>query len=348
MMNKKKKIFIFLGVMVIVFVIVISLLFISLQPTSKNNESVVFTIQNGESKNVILDNLKDANLIRSKYSALIYMYLSGKKNIQAGTYDLTRDMGSTKIIDTITNGDIINDKRPSVKITFKEGMTIEEYMMLLADNTDLEYSTIIKEINEQDFLKKLIDDYSFLTNDILDTDLYYGLEGYLFPETYYFYLDTTLEQAIRRMLNETATKLNEIKKDIDASSYNIHELYTIASIVEKEVNNYEDRTKVAQVIYTRLNRNMSLGMDTTTYYGAGKKMGESITANLNDVNPYNTRLVSFIGLPAGPICNPSLDSIKATLNPSDTNYVYFFADRDGVTHFTASKDEFENFKRIYR
>ena len=347
-MTKKRKLLIFLGIIIGLIIALICLFFISLKPTSKNNESVVFTIQSGESKSVILDNLKDANLINSKYSTLVYMYLTGKKNIQAGSYDLTRDMGTTLIIDIITSGDIINDKRPSVKVTFKEGITLEEYMELLTEATDLEYYKVIEEINNPDFLKKLIEDYSFLTNDILDTDLYYGLEGYLFPETYYFYVDTTLDQAVRRMLNETASKLNEVKGELEDRSYNIHEILTIASIVEKEANNYEDRTKVAQVIYTRLARNMSLGMDTTTYYGAGKKLGESITANLNDVNPYNTRLVSFIGLPAGPICNPSLDSIKATLNPSDTNYVYFFADRDGIVHFTASKDEFENFKIIYK
>lgn len=347
-MNKKKILLIVLGIISGLLIILISFFFISLGPTSKSNESVVFTIQSGESKNVILDNLKDANLIKSKYSTLVYMYLTGKKNIQAGSYDLTRDMGAKKIISAITSGDIIDDKRPSVKITFKEGITLEEYLELLAENTDLEYDTIIKEINDQEFLKSLIADYSFLSNDILDTDLYYGLEGYLFPETYYIYVDTTLKEAIKRILNETSAKLNSIKDELDNSSYSIHEILTIASIIEKEANTYEDRCKVAQVIYTRLNRNMSLGMDTTTYYGAGKKLGESITANLNDVNPYNTRLVSFIGLPAGPICNPSLESIKAALNPSDTNYVYFFAESNGTMHFTASKDEFENFKIIYK
>ena len=89
----------------------------------------------------------------------------------------------------------------------------------------------------------------------------------------------------------------------------------------------EDREKVSQVIYTRLDKKMALGMDVTAYYGSHLSLKETITTKeLNAVNPYNTRNLSFIGLPVGPICNPSLESINAALNPSDTNFEYFYAD----------------------
>ena len=175
------------------------------------------------------------------------------------------------------------------------------------------------------------------------------LEGYLYPETYAFYKDTTLEAAISKMLDETDKRLSSVKDKIESSNYSVHEILTMAAIVEKEAVNSEDRAKVAQVIYTRLDRNMNLGMDVTTYYGVRKDMKETLTViDLNDENPYNTRVATFIGLPAGPICNPSMSSIEAVLEPANTDYVYFFADiLTGNVYFTADYNEFLEFQELY-
>ncbi len=346
----KKKLFIILGVIVGIIAILIGSYFIMLKPVSTKDELVTFVVNKGDSKNVVVDNLKEAKLIKNKYATLVYIVLSGSKNLQAGTYELTRNMSTQEIINSLANGEVVMVKKPTVKVLFKEGLTIKNYMELLAENTTLEYDTIIKEINSKDFLKPLINDYWFLTDDILDEKIYYALEGYLFPETYEFYEDTTLNQAVRRMLDITNKKLTEIKDQIENSEYSIHEILTIASICEKEAKTYEDRTGVAQVINTRIAKNMSLGMDVTSYYGVGKELSENnITSKeLEDNNPYNTRVVTFLGLPVGPICNPGISSIKAALNPSDTNYIYFYADiNTGRLHFTDNYEEFKGFKKIY-
>ena len=117
----------------------------------------------------------------------------------------------------------------------------------------------------------------------------------------------------------------------------------MASIIEKEALNKTDRETVSQVIYTRLNSGMTLGMDVTTYYGVFKDMTDGLTiSDLNDKNPYNTRHKDFMGLPAGAICNPSIESITASLNPSDTDYVYFFADvNTGKVYFAKTYEEFK-------
>ncbi len=213
----------------------------------------------------------------------------------------------------------------------------------------MDYAILEKKVNDKEFIKELISEYWFLTDDILNEDIYYALEGYLYPNTYEFYKDATLEDILRRILNNTNKVLQSVKDDIEKSNYTTHEILTMASIVEKEAVSYTDREKVAQVIYTRLDKKMSLGMDVTSYYGVQKDMKESLTKNdLNDNNPYNTRLVTFLGLPVGPICNPSIESIKAVLNPADTNYIYFFADiTTGNVYFTDNASEFENFKKIY-
>lgn len=349
-MNKKTKIILIIsGIILAIIAIFIGLYFYLLTPVSKESTIVNFTINQGDSKMEIANNLKDANLIKSKYATLFYIVLSGNTNIQAGSYELNRNMSTEDIIRSLANGDVINAERDSVSLTFREGITLEEYLKLLSENTNLEYDAMLEEINNSEFLNSLIDDYWFLTDDILNNDLYYGLEGYLYPNTYQIHTETTLNEVIRKMLDETAKQLEIFRSEIDASNYSVHEILTMASIAEKEAMNYEDRTKVAQVIYTRLDKGMNLGMDVTTYYGVHKSMTETLTTlDLADDNPYNTRNASLIGLPVGPICNPSSESIRAVLNPADTNYIYFFADIiTGNVYFTDDYNEFLEFQRLY-
>lgn len=346
---KNKKLLIILGVILGIIVALIATYFILLTPNSKSNKVITFTVKKGDGKEKIVDNLKDAKLIRSKYATIIYLVISGNKNLQAGTYEFSRDMSTQNIINSLNSGDVIKEFKPSVKITLKEGVTLKEYMKLISDGTNIDFDEAIKKVNDKSFLKGLIADYWFLTEDILDDNIYYALEGYLFPETYEFYKETTIEQVIRRILNVTNEKLSPLKEEIKKSKYSVHEIITIASIAEKEANKYEDRRMVAQVINKRLELNMSLGMDVTSYYGVQKSMKETLTrVDLNDENPYNTRVTTFIGLPVGPICNPSLDSINAVLEPANTDYVYFVADiLTGKVYFAKDIDGFNELVRKY-
>ncbi len=351
--NKKKIVFLILGIIVLIIAILIGIFFYALTPVSKKYEEVTFEVVKNEGKEKIVENLKDANLIKSKYVTLLYIILNGNKNIQAGVYEFSRNMSTEDIIKSLNKGEVIEEKRPSSTITFVEGITLKKYLELVSEDTNLDYDIIIKEINDKAYLKGLVADYWFLTDDILDDDIYFPLEGYLFPNTYEFYEETTLDTVVRKMLNETKKQLEPIKEEIEKSKYSVHDILTIASIVEKEANSEEDREKVAQVIYKRLNMNMSLGMDVTTYYGVQKeykdKNGKDVkltVKDLNDNNPYNTRVTTFLGLPIGPICNPSITSIKAALNPADTDYTYFYA-TNGKVLFTNNYSEFENWKKIY-
>ena len=151
------------------------------------------------------------------------------------------------------------------------------------------------------------------------------------------------------MLDEMDKVLTPLKDKINEQEYNVHELLTIASIAEKEALNKSDREKVSQVIYTRLDMGMTLGMDVTTYYGVFKDMTDNLTPqDLAAFNPYNTRNSSFKGLPAGAICSPSKESIVAALNPSDTDYVYFIADvKTGKVYFAVTPKEFYELKDKY-
>ena len=152
------------------------------------------------------------------------------------------------------------------------------------------------------------------------------------------------------MLDNTEKKLEAYKTKIEESNYSVHQILTIASIIENESMYDEDRSMVAQVIYKRLDVNMSLGMDVTTYYAVKKDLSEELTkSDLASVNAYNTRNTSFKGLPVGPICNMGVKSIEAALNPSDTNYLYFYADiKTGKLYFAENNEEFQKLIETYR
>lgn len=344
----KKKMLIISGVVIGLIGIMIGLYFYLLTPIGKN-ETVELIVHQGDSKTEIISNLKSSNLIRSKSAAIIYLVVTNQRNMQAGTYEFKRNMSTNEIISSLNAGKIKNAKKDEVSVALIEGVTLKKYIKLISDNTNIDYDDAIKTLNDKKFLKELINDYWFLTNDILDDDIYYALEGYLFPETYNFYKETTIEEVIRKILNETNKKFEPIKKELESSKYSVHEILTMASIVEKEANSNEDRATVSQVIYKRLGINMSLGMDVTSYYGVGKEMTEELTKlDLFDKNPYNTRVTTFIGLPVGPICNPSMSSINAVLNPSDTNYLYFVADiLTGKVYFAEDKAGFDELKKLY-
>lgn len=348
-MKKNKKLIVILSVIVGLILVGIVTLMILLSPVSKSTDIVEFTVKKGEGKEKIVENLKDAKLIKSKYATFIYIVLSGKKNLQAGSYELSRNMSVKDIITSLSTGDVVNVKRDEVRITFKEGDTLKNFVTMVANETNIDYDEAIKKLSDKAYLKGLIADYWFLTDDILDEDIYFPLEGYLYPETYNFYKETNIEQVIRKVLNVTNERLEPLKSKIENSKYNIHELLTIASIAEKEANTNSDRAMVTQVIYKRLSLNMALGMDVTSYYGVQKEMTEVITQlDLNDKNPYNTRVTTFIGLPVGPICNPSIGSINAALEPADTDYLYFVADiLTGKVYFAETNEEFNALVKKY-
>lgn len=335
----KKKVAIISSI-VIVIIYIILYLFLGLRSVSKESVQVKFNVRAGENKVKIISNLKSAGLIRSRASALAYVFLNPKLNLQAGTYTLDKSMDTKQIIKNINDGKI-DEIVATKKITFVEGRRITDYLKQIEVNFGIKYDDMIKKLKDEDFLDELINKYDFLTSEIKNKSIYYSLEGYFYPDTYEFYENTSFENIINVVLNNLNQKLSTVS-NLSGSKYSVHEILTMASIIEQEAVTTDDRAKVSQVIYKRLDNNMSLGMDVTAYYGVQKSLKEPITqGDLNSSNPYNTRLTSFIGLPVGPICNPSIISINAALNPASTNYEYFYADiTTGKVYFSEDAQGF--------
>lgn len=335
------------GLLVMGFSVVITLCTyynINMSKVSNDDTIKVITIENGSSIGSIAKNLKENNLIKNITIFKVYTYISNKTNLKAGTYELSEDMGVKKIVNILEDGALTKGNA----ITLKEGENIRILSNLISENTSNEYDDVISTINNMEYIDTLIDKYWFLTEDIKNSDIYYSLEGYLYPNTYSVNDNTTAEKIIELMLDETDKQLSKYKEDIDKSDLSVHEIITLASVVELEVANKNDRKDVAEVFYNRLKSNSfpTLGSDATSYYGAkiDDWKNTKLTSNeLNDcTNKYNTRCSTNIGLPVGPIGNPSIESIEAVLYPNEHDYYYFVNDCDGKLYMTKTQIEHNN------
>jgi len=215
---------------------------------------------------------------------------------------------------------------------------------VISENTSNKYDAVISKSNDKDYINRLATKYWFIDKDVQKDGTFYKLEGYLYPNTYVFKnKNVTIEDIFNKMLIETDKVLSKYKTEIEKSKLSTQQIITLSSIVELEGLSDKDRPNIASVFYNRLNKNMSLGSDVTACYA--QKIDDTTlchkTANFNYKSDYNTRLVSKLGLPTGPICNPSESSIKAVLNAPKTDYLYFVADKDTNVYFFKTKDEFD-------
>ena len=331
--------FSFIILMLISFVIASS---IFLSPVDKSSEDTVkFVVETGSSKNLIADNLEKAGLIRNALFFKFYIKFNINKELYAGTYNLSKSMSVDEIIKTLNSNKSIENE--GVTITFIEGKRVTDYAKKISEIFGYSEKEVLDTINNADFIKKMIDSYWFVTEDIKNEKIYYSLEGYLFPDTYNLKKNATIEEIFNTMIYTMGQKLSVYKDDIEISKLSIHELLTLASIVELEGANSTDRKGVAGVFYNRLALKEPLGSDVTTYYGAKKNFNRDLSqSNLKACNGYNTRAESscpIIGLPVGPIASPSLASIDAVIEPEQNDYYYFVADKNKKTYFSKTYSE---------
>lgn len=311
--------------------------FNSLNPVDESaTENIEFSVKKGESTSAILSNLKQAGLIKSELTMKIYVKMH-PGTPQAGDYILTKKMSAGEIYNNIISGKVTYD---TVWVQFVEGKRLTYYADVISENFGYSKEEVLKTLDDREFIKTLINKYDFLTEEILDDKIYHPLEGYLFADKYEMTKDASIKDIITRLLDETQSKLSSFEGQIENSQYSIHELMTLASIVELEGARSKDREGVAGVFYNRLRAGWTLGSDVTTYYAVNKDFSTDLTvSDLNSCNGYNTRGSCVKGLPAGPIATPSFASIKATLNPESHDYFYFVADKNGNTYFNKTDAE---------
>lgn len=306
-------------------------------PTDKSsNAKVEVVIKQGMSTSQIASLLKKKYLIKDEFFFKVYMKLNRRDSIKASTYYLSKNMSLDNIVSLLEKGASNTD----ISITFKEGKTIKDYAKLLSETTNISEDEFLTKMKDKTYLASLIKSYWFLTDAILDSNIYYGLEGYLAPDTYNFKdKDVTVEEVIKTLLDQEEKNLSPYKDTL--SKMNVHEVLTLASISELEGLKDTDRKLIVGVFQNRLSKGMNLGSDVTTYYAFNQAMDKDLTSEMfNTYNPYNTRSSEMAGkLPVGPICNPSIESIMASINPTKSDYYYFVADKNGNVYYTKTSSE---------
>ena len=333
-----KKIFI---VVIVLFVLVTGGLFFYLSGLgavdSDNKEPINVNVPTGSGASYIVELLDENGLIKNKTIAKVHARIGGYNSLQANSYIFNKSMSLPEMMKAINTGDF--DYLSKEKITVREGLTIPQVAEDLAAELPFTKAEFIAKWSDKAYLKELIADYWFLSDDILSSDIKYPLEGYLYPETYFITEEEpTIDSVTRMMLNMMDQQLTPLKKDIKASGFSVHELLTLGSIVERESSNVvEAMPEVAGVFINRLNQGISLGSDVTVNYIFEKDGVELTLDQLNSDNPYNTR--KFTGLPPGPICTVNLTAIDGVLNYKKTDKMFFYATPEGEIIFSKTVGE---------
>ena len=316
---------------------------LSLRPVQDGNlESVIVDIVPGQGTEGIAEALKENNLIKDDLVFKIYCKLNEVNNMRAGTYDLNKNMSVEEIVNKLQAGDVVIKE---INVTFPEGKNMRDIAKIISENTNNSYEDVMNVFESKEYAKGLIENYWFLTDEILDDSIYYPLEGYLYPDTYTFEsVDVSIDDIIKIMLNQTDKVLSEYQIEINSKGYTVHQFLSLASVVENEGISTEDRKGIARVFLNRIERGMALQSDVTTYYAFKVNMGDRdlTQSELNTANPYNTRGPNMEGkIPVGPISNVSESAIEATLNPSDSDALFFVADKNGKVYFSNTNAEHE-------
>lgn len=262
-----------------------------------------------------------------------------------GAYDVKRNLDYEALINLLLSD--VEDNKEYVTVTIPEGQTVKELAQILVDNKVLsDVGTFLELCNSTHF----DEDYNFLSEITNGADRYYKLEGYLFPDTYDFYIGETPENIIYTMLNNYEYRISEkvvdrhdekvrIKELVENSGYSIDEIMIIASIIQAEAANSEDMYYVSSVLHNRLTADADMGvsflsLDSTKFYPYRKK--SDLPENIR--NTFESSYDTYVkkGLPDGEICNPGTAAILAALEPYETDYYYFCHDKDGKPYYAST------------
>lgn len=320
-----------------------------LRPVEENSEEVVeIEVPMGSSKNEIGNILEENHLIKSPLIYQIYLRLNNETNFQAGTYLMSPSMSLEEIIRYLNEGGTPIIPEPIAQLTVPEGLTIERIAEQIETKTDFSEAEFMSLVQNETFVQEMVERYPELLTDALDAqeETRYTLEGYLYPATYEIFEETTLEELVIQMIDQENKVLEPYYDKIQENELNIHELLTLASYIEGEGVSAEDRELIAGVFYNRLEIDMLLRTDPSVSYALGEHRERITFADLEIDSPYNT--YKYAGIGPGPINNPSESAFKASLEPAETDYLFFLADlKTGNVYFSEDYDQHLEYKRKY-
>ncbi|MGF7045956.1 UPF0755 protein [Paenibacillus sp. DS2015] len=312
-----------------------------MQPTTASNEPVTFTIERGMGTAEIAELLQDKQLIKNEFVFKGYLkYTSQGSRFQAGKYSATPGTKIDELITMLNEGNVLKDEMLS--FTIPEGYTVEQMADKLSEEGFVDKPTFMQIVNNPSSIK------SALVADIpKDAGIKHALEGYLFPETYELNKGSTeadIIDTMTSMLQQKLESIDNLEQKLKDRGLRLHELLTVASLVEREVVVEQERSLVAGVIYNRLEIGQKLEIDATVQYSLDEPKERLLFKDLKVDSPYNTYRIE--GLPPGPISNPSLASIEAALSPESTPYLFYVTKKDGSQGHLFAKTYKEHLQNI--
>ena len=304
-----------LGILGAVYAIYASAIAVEGEPTGPVRVEVV----QGDTLSTVATKLEDAGVIESAFVFRLEARADGREtSIKTGRYTFESGTDTDAILAKLTAGKAV----PTVSVTVPEGLTLSETAQTVAESTEIPAGKFETAASSTGY------GYAFLEGRGVETT-----EGYLFPRRYDFEKGVTAPQVVDRMLEQylIETEGLDIAGAKDRLDLTEHQLVTVASLIEKESANAEERPIIASVIYNRIRRDMPLQIDATIQYALKRPKENLSYADLRVDSPYNT--YDNAGLPPGPICSPSLQSLRAAIDPAETEYLYYVLQANDQEHF---------------
>ncbi len=317
-------------------------------PYDNQAEEVIFTVSRGEGMAVVAENLEKEGIIRSSNFFIIYGRVSDKgKMLKPGNYRLSGKMSVADIMDLIVKGG-------EDRLVVIEGWNIRDISKFLREADYIEDSEEFflvvgfpSTYKEGELSPPTPPDYDFKEDFPFLEEMPEGLplEGFLFPDTYFISPGTPVVDIVYSMLSNFNQKVVETLPEKERGELSLFEIIVRASLIEKEVFLYEDKRLVAGIIENRIDRGMRLQIDATISYLTGRRSVQIPVTETRIPSPYNT--YANHGLPVGPICSPGIESIRAVLDPKESDYLYYLSKPDGETVFSTSYTEHIRAKNKY-
>ncbi len=307
-------------------------------PKNKSDLEISFSVSSGESFIDIANRLKERSIIKSNYFFIIYGALTQEgRSLMPGIYNLSSSMSIQEILNKLSSGGkdritIIegwNLRDVAVFLENKGYGTQEEFFSLTGEPPKYKDGEVVSQKEGEMVVKKGM-----------------SLEGFLFPDTYFVSLGTPMEEIVQIFLDNFESKIDEeIEELMKNKGLTLFETITIASLLEKEVRTLEDKKIVSGIIRNRMEIGMRLQLDATISYLTGRRSVQIPVTETRINSLYNT--YRYEGLPPGPISNPGMESIKAALLPTETDYLYYLSKSDGETVFSKTHEEHVEAKNKY-
>lgn len=315
-------------IIILLLLLISSVYFVSvINNPLKANEDIVVRVEDGDNFYSIINKLEEDKKLKSVSIIKLYVKVLDKSvDVKPGEYLLSKDSSVKDIINSLSTDSSLN----KVKFTVPEGYYIDDIAIKLEDEgicSKNDFILAVKEYPLPSYVKP-------------NEEKRYNLEGYLFPDTYIIEIGETPKEIIYKMIKRFEEMLDEASKatNVTVKDEDIETVVTIASMIEKEARLDNERPIIASVIVNRLNIDMKLQIDATVIYALGEHVNIVTYDDLEIDSPYNT--YKNYGLPVGPISNPGIESIKATLKPDNTDYLFYVLKDDNSHYFTNNDEDF--------